>query len=66
MQIHVNIFKIYILDLYVFIYTYKYTQYTHILYIIFSHLAEAFIQSDLQMRTTEAINCSIKMTKTKS
>ncbi len=27
---------------------------------IFSHLANAFIQSDLQMRTTEAINCSIK------
>ncbi len=31
----------------------------------FSHLADAFIQSDLQMRTTEAINCSIKTTKTK-
>ncbi len=38
----------------------------YILYIIifiFSHLADAFIQSDLQMRTTEAINCSIKTTK---
>ncbi len=33
------------------------------LYLIFSHLADAFIQSDLQMRTTEAINC-IKTTKT--
>ncbi len=27
---------------------------------LFSHLADAFIQSDLQMKTTEAINCSIK------
>ncbi len=32
--------------------------------LLFSHLADAFIQSDLQMRTTEAINCSIKTTKT--
>ncbi len=29
-------------------------------------LADAFIQSDLQMRTTEAINCSIKTTKNRS
>ncbi len=34
--------------------------------ILFSHLADAFIQSDLQMRTTEAINCSIKTTKNRS
>ncbi len=33
-------------------------------YNIFSHLADVFIQSDLQMRTTEAINWSIKTTKT--
>ncbi len=37
--------------------------YLYYIYIIFSHLADAFIQSDLQMRTTEAINCSIKTTK---
>ncbi len=34
--------------------------------LLFSHLADAFIQSDLQMRTTEAINCSIKTTKNRS
>ncbi len=28
--------------------------------LLFSHLADTFIQSDLQMRTTEAVNCSIK------
>ncbi len=33
------------------------------IYITFNHLADAFIQSDSQMRT-EAINCSIKTTKT--
>ncbi len=32
--------------------------------ITFSHSADAFVQSDLQMRTTEAINCSTKTTKT--
>ncbi len=37
-----------------------------IIIIIFSHLADAFIQSDLQMRTTEAINCSIETTKNRS
>ncbi len=37
---------------------------SNILLLLFSHLADAFIQSDLQMRTTEAINCSIKTTKT--
>ncbi len=37
-----------------------------ILLLLFSHLADAFIQSDLQMRTTEAINCSIKTTKNRS
>ncbi len=31
---------------------------------IFSHLADAFIQSDLQMRTIEAINVVIKQLKT--
>ncbi len=35
----------------------------YIYYYLFSHLADAFIQSDLQMRT-EAINWSIKTTKT--
>ncbi len=35
-------------------------------YLLFSHLADAFIQSDLQMRTTEAINCSIKTNKNRS
>ncbi len=32
--------------------------------ILHVHLADAFIQSNLQMKTTEAINCSIKITKT--
>ncbi len=36
------------------------------IYITFSHLADTFIQSDIQMRTTEAINCSIKTTKNRS
>ncbi len=36
------------------------------LLLLFSHLADAFIQSDLQMRTTEAINWSIKTTKNRS
>ncbi len=44
--------NLYIIYIYIYIY----------IYIIFSHLADAFIQSDLQMRT-EAINCSIKTTK---
>ncbi len=44
-------------------YTNGFTFYLYIIF-IFSHLADAFIQSDLQMRTTEAINCSIKTTKT--
>ncbi len=44
-----------VLNIYIYIYN---------IYIIFSHLADAFIQNDLQMRTTEAINCSIKSTKT--
>ncbi len=45
----------------IYIYIYIYIYY---IYIIFSHLADAFIKNDLQMRTTEAINCSIKSTKT--
>ncbi len=45
----------------------NYVVYPNILYLyIFNHLADAFIQSDLQMRTTEAINCSIKTTKNRS
>ncbi len=36
------------------------------IYLLFSHLADTFIQSDLQMRTTEAINWSIKTTKNRS
>ncbi len=43
-------FKIYIRIIYIYIY----------IYYLFSHLADAFIQSNLQMRTMEAINCSIK------
>ncbi len=35
----------------------------YITYYIFSHLVDVFIQSDLQMRTTEAVNCSIKKKK---
>ncbi len=50
---------IFIITLVCSIYIYIYN-----IYIIFSHLADAFIQNDLQMRTTEAINCSIKSTKT--
>ncbi len=34
--------------------------------IIIFHLADAFIQSDFQMRTIETIGCSIKTTKTKT
>ncbi len=32
----------------------------------FNRLADAFIQSDLQMRTTEALNYGIKTTKNRS
>ncbi len=40
---------------------------TYLFYIYtFSNLADAFIESDLQMRTTEAINCSIKTSKNRS
>ncbi len=35
----------------------------YILFILI-HLADALIQNDLKMRTAEAINCSIKTTKT--
>ncbi len=38
----------------------EYQQSVQYIYIIFSHLADAFIQSGLQMRTTDSINCSIK------
>ncbi len=51
-----NIILYYISLSYIYIY----------IYILFSHLTDAFIQSDLQMRTTEAINCSIKTTKNRS
>ncbi len=44
--------------------TVKYYYYYYLL--LFSHLADTFIQSDLQMRTTEAINWSIKTTKNRS
>ncbi len=44
----------------------KHSFYSPYSFILFSHLADAFIQSDLQMRTTEAINWSIKTTKNRS
>uniref|UniRef100_A0A671NEX5 Hemopexin a n=1 Tax=Sinocyclocheilus anshuiensis TaxID=1608454 RepID=A0A671NEX5_9TELE len=40
--------------------------YQYLFIYLFSHLLDAFIQSDLQMRTTGAINCSIKTTKNRS
>ncbi len=43
---------IYIYTVYIYIYIYIYTVYTF----TFSYLADTFIQSDLQMRTMEAIN----------
>ncbi len=42
------------------IYIYLYIIYLYLIYIIFSHLADAFIQTDLQMRTTEAIIVVLK------
>ncbi len=37
----------------------------HYLFILFSHLADAFIQSDLQMRTIEAIKTNKRATTCK-
>ncbi len=37
----------------------------HYIYITFSHLADAFIQSDLQMRTLEAIKTNKRATTCK-
>ncbi len=52
MEIHGNIFKIYTVCVCIYIYIIIYTVYTYyvcILFILlFSHLADAFVQSDLQ------------------
>ncbi len=62
--IYIYIYTLYIC-IYIYIYTYIYIcvcvcvcVYMYIF--IFSHLADAFIQSDLQMRTTEAITFSCR------
>ncbi len=57
---------IYLFDLglvYIFIFIFK-LQFSLVIYIIFafSHLADAFIQSDLQMRTMEAIKTNKRAT----